>query len=108
MGYQTQRFLGMYSACWEMLPGALGEIIIVACSCSRWDLLGTYWLLTLVGSSSSSWVIGAYAWRELGGAVTFENRLGVWYGNLMPMAFPPSNGIQKTPFDVSRYVEQNV
>ena len=70
-----------YSACWEMLAGALGEIIIVACSCSRWDLLGTYWLLTLVGSSSSSWVIGAYAWRELGGGVTCEKRLGARYGN---------------------------
>ena len=36
-----------YSACGEMLAGALGEMIIVACSCSRWGLLGTSWLLIL-------------------------------------------------------------
>ena len=96
-----------YSACWEMLAGALGEIIIVACSCSRWDLLGTYWLLNLVGSSSSSWVIGVYAWRELGGGVTCEKRVGIWYGSLKSVVFFVLQWYTNNTF-WRRYVEQNV
>ena len=94
-----------YNACEDMIAGALGEIIIVACSCSCWDLLGACWSLTLVGSLSSSWVIGAYAWRELGGGVTCEKRVGVWYGSSKSMVFLSSNGIQITPFGVGTWNE---
>ena len=82
-----------YNACGEMLAGALGEIIISACSCNRWDLLRTSWWITLVGALSSSWVIGAYAWQELDGGVSCEKRLGVLYGSLKYMVFLFSNGI---------------
>ena len=67
-----------YSACWEMLAGARGEIILVACSFRILDLCGANISSSSAGSSSSSWVIvGTYAWRELGGGVTCEKILGV-------------------------------
>ena len=56
-----------------------------------------------MGASSSSWVLGAYACRELGGGVTCENILGLLHGSLKSMVFLFSNGIRITPFGVGTW-----